>query len=90
MSKIEDAARNLADALELGRTGDDIAERLTCGEVNLLADLFRALDMPEAADGWLREHARQDDEGDEHYTGERSCCGTLATEPHKGLCPDPA
>jgi hypothetical protein len=45
----------------------DHGERLTCEEVDVLADLLATLGMPRAALAWLVCHAQDDDEGDAHF-----------------------
>lgn len=64
---------NTTDALEAFAqtwTGDltyDVAPSLSCPEVDTLAALLRALGYTAAADAWITEHSRTDDEGDAHY-----------------------
>lgn len=45
----------------------DLADKLTCTEAEVFADLLRAYDADEAAEGLLSAHADADDEGDYHY-----------------------
>ncbi|WP_030277081.1 hypothetical protein [Streptomyces sp. NRRL B-24484] len=44
----------------------DIAELLTCGELNALADVMRSLGYPGRAEMWTEAHAQGDAEGDSH------------------------
>lgn len=58
------------DAFALTWTGDltyDVAPSLSCHEVDTLATLLRALGYTAAADAWITEHSRTDDEGDAYY-----------------------
>lgn len=48
----------------------DLGERLTCTEVEALAELLTALGAPEAAAVWLEAHADGDDPDDAHYRGD--------------------
>ena len=45
----------------------DIAEHLTCTEVEAVAPLVELLYGPEVRGEFLQCHAAQDDEGDSHY-----------------------
>ncbi|WP_218107233.1 hypothetical protein [Streptomyces agglomeratus] len=48
----------------------DLASRLTCIEVDLLAALLRACGRaPEYGDCWITAHAERDQPGDKHYRG---------------------
>ncbi len=47
----------------------DLAPRLSCIEVEALADRRRALGEPATADTWIQEHATDDEIGDAHYQG---------------------
>ncbi|CAM4055519.1 hypothetical protein NOGI109294_23865 [Nocardiopsis gilva] len=47
---------------------DDLGTRLTCHEVDVLADMLAALGDPGAAATWIGAHAVDDDEGDAHHT----------------------
>jgi hypothetical protein len=49
---------------------NDIGTRLSCSEVNALADLLTALGRPDLASAWIEAHARGDDSGDANYRGE--------------------
>jgi len=60
------AINGFVDRFNDGSLSGDVAEKLSCEEVERLADLFRALGLPDAADMWLRDHAADDDEGDRH------------------------
>lgn len=44
----------------------DNAGHFNCGEADRIAELFRAFDMADLADGFLSAHADDDDEGDWH------------------------
>lgn len=58
------------EAFALTWTGDltyDVAPSLSRYEVDTLAALLRALGYTAAADAWIIEHSRTDDEGDAHY-----------------------
>lgn len=45
----------------------ELATKLTCSEVNAIADLLITTDRPDLAAAWISEHSDGDDEGDEHY-----------------------
>ncbi|WP_405657744.1 hypothetical protein [Streptomyces sp. NBC_00079] len=61
-----DVARDFADTW-CGVLTADIAARLNCEEVDVLADLLRALGAEQAADEWIDAHAVDDEPGDAHY-----------------------
>lgn len=42
-------------------TAADLATRLSCREVEALAEMLRACGQVEAADLWIEEHANDDD-----------------------------
>ncbi len=44
-----------------------IGERLTCTEVDALAELFTQLGRPQAARVWIECHAEGDDPEDDHF-----------------------
>lgn len=48
----------------------DLATKLTCAEVEVLADLMKARGEESAAEMWLELHAAGDKEGDYHYKQE--------------------
>lgn len=52
----------------------DLAGTLTCTEVEVLHDLFVALDQPEVAGTWLAWHALGDDGGDQHHLDSQHKC----------------
>lgn len=47
----------------------DLATKLSCSEVEALADMLTVAGAPEAAALWIDCHAEGDDPGDDHYTG---------------------
>lgn len=49
----------------------DVGGRLTCKEVDVLADLFTATGRADLAAVWIEHHGYSDDEGDSHYPGKR-------------------
>lgn len=61
--------RELFLALWNEHLADDIAEELTCSEVESLAAIFREFGREDLAGAWITTHARGDDEGDAHYIG---------------------
>ncbi len=63
-------AEALAEKFSHGDTADAIAERLSCCEVDALAEFLRATGHHRAADCWIECHAPGDDEGDSHYLGD--------------------
>ena len=50
----------------------DIAPTLTCGETDALVALLRAYGHERPAHMLLDEHAKNDDEGDAHYEGDKA------------------
>lgn len=50
-----------------GQLAADLGDRLTCTEVDVLADLFTATGRPDLAAVWIDQHSYGDDEGDSHY-----------------------
>ncbi|WP_274562395.1 hypothetical protein [Streptomyces spiramyceticus] len=64
----------LAEAFAAAWTDDilvrDLASRLTCIEVELLATVLRVCGgAPEYGDDWIGAHAETDQPGDQHYRG---------------------
>ncbi|MGW0682892.1 hypothetical protein ACWD2L_05960 [Streptomyces sp. NPDC002754] len=51
-------------------TLNDIGPHLTCTEVEVMAEVFRVSGYESSADTLIEGHAREDDEGDEHYAPE--------------------
>lgn len=45
----------------------DVATSISCGEVDRIAALLRACNLPYAAERLIHAHSEEDDEGDEHY-----------------------
>ena len=45
----------------------DNATSFSCGEIEMIADVYRAFDDAHAAECLLDSHCVDDDEGDEHY-----------------------
>ncbi len=66
------ASCDLANLFDDGMLASHVADKLTCSEVESLAEFFRAVDHPQVADLWVECHAEGDDEGDLHYQGEPS------------------
>jgi hypothetical protein len=56
------------DVFEEADLARDIGPRLTCGEVEALSNLLRAVGATTAADYWIEVHADTDNEGDRHCT----------------------
>lgn len=54
------------DVFEEADLARDIGPRLTCGEVEALSEMLRAVGATAAADYWIEAHATADDEGDQH------------------------
>jgi hypothetical protein len=72
-------ARDFADTWCGGLTSS-IATALNCAEVDVLADLLRALGADQAADEWIEEHADGDEPGDDHYQDPVPDAMSLATD----------
>ncbi|MGW0191147.1 hypothetical protein ACWDV7_36215 [Streptomyces sp. NPDC003362] len=53
-------------------TAEEAAAVLTCGEIDVLAAVFRAAGAPEAAKLWISEHVASSSECDGHDDAERS------------------
>ena len=47
---------------------NDLSGKLTCSELDALADLLAALGEDSAAKAWTDSHALHDEEGHTHYT----------------------
>lgn len=62
-------ARALDEFLKVwsGDMSADVADKLTCAEVDALARLLRAHDHPAAAAEWINAHSHGDEEGDAHH-----------------------
>jgi len=56
-----------AAVFSAGDLAADLAAQLSCGEVEALAGMLRAIGEPASADMWIEAHAEGDDEGDAHY-----------------------
>ncbi|WP_208858831.1 hypothetical protein [Cryobacterium zongtaii] len=54
------------DVFEEADLARDLGPRLTCGEVEALSNLLRAVGATAAADYWIEAHAATDEEGDSH------------------------
>lgn len=63
-----DAVAEFALVFSRPDTAVDLATRLSCREVDALAEMLRACGQVEAAEMWIEEHATDDDEGDAHHT----------------------
>ena len=50
-----------------GGMSADIAQALTCTEVDALAELLNATGYSDAAEAWIEAHRASDEEGDAHY-----------------------
>jgi hypothetical protein len=57
----------LIDILTDDMLAYDVGPKFSCIEVNALADFLRAHGQPQIADMWIRAHAADDDEGDQHF-----------------------
>lgn len=55
---------------------EDIATSLSCSEADALDNLLRASGLYDDAEALISAHAEVDDEGDDHYPGVCSRCGT--------------
>ncbi|MDH2425766.1 hypothetical protein [Sphaerisporangium sp. TRM90804] len=62
----DDIATRFTDAFD-PLVAAEVAQSLTCSEVDALADLLTALGRPDLAAEWVDAHADQDDQGDAHY-----------------------
>ncbi|MGO2047609.1 MAG: hypothetical protein ACTH2X_10215 [Brachybacterium tyrofermentans] len=51
-----------------GMLTDDLSGKLTCSELDALADLLTAIGEESAAQAWTASHALHDEDGDTHYT----------------------
>lgn len=76
LTTIADAKRVMTGAQALARFVNvfadshlaiNLAERLSCTELEALADLLEATGKSEAAEIWRSEHAQTDESGDLHY-----------------------
>jgi hypothetical protein len=67
ISPIYRAAKNFADTFADSMLANDIAERLSCSELEALCGLLDGAGQTCAADYWREVHADTDEEGDEHY-----------------------
>ena len=56
-----------AAVFSAGDMAGDLGPTLSCGEVEALAEMLRAIGEPASADMWIEAHAAGDDEGDAHY-----------------------
>ena len=54
------------DVFEEADLARDMGPRFTCGEVEALSNLLRAVGAAAAADYWIEAHAATDEEGDSH------------------------
>lgn len=70
-ASLEEAVADLVHCFTDASVWDGIAPNLTCGEVEALADVFRAAGHDDLADEWIKAHAVSDDEGDQHHGGDR-------------------
>lgn len=63
------AAANLVDVWSVYRPmeDDELFGRLSCGEVEPLADIFRAMNANELADQIIEAHAHHDDDPDDMH-----------------------
>ena len=50
-----------------GMLADDLSGKLTCTELDALADLLATLGEESAAQAWTASHSLHDEEGDAHY-----------------------
>ncbi|MDY7528384.1 MULTISPECIES: hypothetical protein [unclassified Cryobacterium] len=55
------------DVFEEADLARDMGPRFTCGEVEALSDLLRAVGATAAAEYWIEAHASADDEDDQHH-----------------------
>jgi hypothetical protein len=70
MSKdIHNAVDAFCDAWNDDILMDSVGKALTCTEVELLADIFRAVGRDEDAQRWVDAHAEADESIDAHYRG---------------------
>lgn len=60
---LHEFARTWAD----GVLANDLSGKLTCSELDALADLLSTLGEESAAKAWTDSHALHDEEGDTHY-----------------------
>lgn len=63
-----DAVAEFAPVFSRPDTAADLATRLSCREVDALAEMLRACGQVDAAEMWIEEHVTDDDEGDAHPT----------------------
>lgn len=61
------ATEALVGMLADGMLADQMGSNFTCAEVETLATFLRAWDADAYATIWLDMHARNDDEGDDHF-----------------------
>ncbi|MEU6351055.1 hypothetical protein ABZ896_17230 [Streptomyces sp. NPDC047072] len=68
----DDLAERFATAWADDILVDDLAGRLTCTEVELLATVLRQCGNQAAGDCWITVHADNERPGDDHYRGPSS------------------
>ncbi|AAN01832.1 hypothetical protein SEA_BUZZBUZZ_77 [Mycobacterium phage BuzzBuzz] len=61
-----DEAKNFVEVWGDGYLAGDLAEKLTCIEVEALASVLLSLGAADAATKWIEYHAEADDCGDQH------------------------
>ncbi len=69
------ATVQLIDTFGDGMLASDIATSLSCMEIEILADLFRAVGDHAIAAMWIEEHGADDDCGDRHCQCGAPDCG---------------
>lgn len=65
-----DALNTFLDTWQDGHQASDLAQKLTCGELDALAELFRENGRDDIADQWIESHAPGDEQGDSHFAGD--------------------
>lgn len=65
-ASLQEALDSFVEEWGGGHLACDLGTKLTCGEVEALAAVFKELGDSDSAQCWIREHAFGDDCGDRH------------------------
>lgn len=80
-AEIVKAAGAFAELFADGEIADEVGTKLTCTEVETLADCLRAFGYDQAAQTWIDCHAEGDDCGDQHCRCEECTSSDTDTQP---------
>ena len=61
------AAARFVDVFAAADFAGDVGPRMSCTEVDALAEMLRTVGAVTAADTWVSAHAEEDQEGDSHH-----------------------